>query len=111
MFVEDFKWSSFSEFKDGGFCDITKPCEIAGSKSALLDFICSDNDDQCMDMDQTHLLSEKDVVMMVFQLSGLQNPFEVSNMKKEERDILLHELKKNVHLSGNCHASPELTAI
>lgn len=93
--VEDYKWSSFSEFKKGGFCNITKPCEIAGSKSALLDFICSDNDDQCMDIEQTHLLSEKEVIMMVFQLSELQDPLEVSHMEKEERDILLHELKKN----------------
>ena len=34
-------------------------------------------------------------IMMVFELSGLQDSLEVSHIGKDERDILLHELKKN----------------
>lgn len=93
--VEKYKWSSFSEIEKGGFCDIKKPCEIAGNKNALLDFICADNEDQCMDMHNNRYLSEQDVIAMVINLSGLKNPLEVSHMEKDKQNLLFWELKKN----------------
>lgn len=92
--VENYKWSSFSEIKRGGFCDIEKPCEIAGSKIALLDYICSDNEDQCMDISETRLLSEQEVTDMLLLFSGLQNPLEVSHMDRIRRNLLFAELKE-----------------
>lgn len=90
-----YKWSSFSEIEKGGFCDIKKPCEIAGNKQALLDFICSDSNDQCMEMQATCSLSEKDVIAMIIHFSGLQNPLEVSHLEKSKQISLFSKLKKN----------------
>lgn len=89
-----YPWSSFSEIQNGGFCDIEKPCEIAGSKKLLLDFICSENDDECMDIHKIHFLNEQEVTSMVIELSGLQNPLEVAHMDKKQRNLLFVKLKK-----------------
>lgn len=93
--VEKYKWSSFPEIEKGGFCDIKTPCEIAGNRKALLDFICLDNEDQGMEMKNNRSLSEQDVIAMVLNFSGLQNPLEVFHMEKCKRDLLFFELKKN----------------
>lgn len=92
---ENYRWSSFPELKDRGFCDIELPCEIAGSKLALLDFLCTHNEDQCMDMQQNYVLNEKDIISMVIRLSGLDNPLNVSHMTTDKQKILFAELKKN----------------
>lgn len=93
--VERYKWSSFSEIEKGGFCDITIPCKIAGDKKTLFDSICSDNEDQCMDLENNRFLSEQDVIAMIRDFSGLENPLEVSCMEKDKRDLLFSELKRN----------------
>lgn len=93
--VERYKWSGFSEIEKGGFYDITIPCKIAGDKKTLFDFICSDNEDQCMDLENNRFLSEQDVIAMIRDFSGLENPLEVSCMEKDKRDLLFSELKRN----------------
>ena len=93
--VDAYRWSSYYEFKNGGFCDIKQPCKIAGSKKALLDFLCTQNEDQCIDIHQNYVQSEKDIISMVNQFSGLENPLNVSSMKKDKQKQLFAKLKKN----------------
>lgn len=92
--VSDYKWSSYAELINNDFCDVKILYEIAGGKRPLLDFILSENDDQCMDIGESKNLSENDVIAMMMKLSGLDSPLEVSKLNKNERDKLFAELKK-----------------
>lgn len=91
----EYKWSSYPEILSGkGFCNIQKACEIAGGKQALIDFICTENDDECMDINCSSSLSDKNVMAMIVDMSGFENPFEVANLGKLEQAFLFASLKK-----------------
>jgi len=58
-----------------------------------LAFLNDNNDDRCLEYDSTGQLTDSDIIKLITELSGADNPQMLQGMEKSVRDSLLKELK------------------
>ncbi len=92
---EMYPWSSWKSLdKQDDFCDIRQIAAIAGGCQELKDFVLQQNNDQCLDADSVHVLSEEDALREALRITGGVIPLKVSHYPKEEMNLLLSRMKK-----------------
>lgn len=92
--VEDYPWNSFSSIYGKGFCDIKLICKLAGGKEALTRFICDESEEDDDSVTLAERLDDSKVVELINHISGLENPFQIVDLPKQELEKLLLQLRK-----------------
>lgn len=91
---EEYPWSSWGAM-DGipNFCSIETLLEIAGSDAALKDFVLQKNEDECLDADTIHPLTEKEALREIQRVTGETDPQKIAGYSKKERNEIVQRLK------------------
>lgn len=91
--AEDYPWSSFSSLDGKGFCDIHLISTLAGGMEALVQFICTESEDDEENITTGESIDDSKVVNLIRQISGLENPYQIVNLPKKDLENILLQLR------------------
>lgn len=98
----DYPWSSWKEILSGrDICDIDLMLSLIGGKEALLQYLSTGNNDQCLSSEGAKTLTDQEAVMVIKKLTGLHNADDLKNIPKVIRDPVIVQLKEK-GLSNRC---------
>ena len=92
---ETYSWNSWDSLENPqDFCDIEQIVSIAGSRKALKEYVLEKNNDQCLEADSSHKLSESEALQEAMRITGGENPLQVALYPKDKRNTLIAQMKK-----------------
>ena len=93
--TEAYVWSSWKTIEgETGFCDIAPILTIAGGQQALRDFVIQENNDDCLETEEIHPLSEREAYEEALRIAGGESPLQIAQYPKENRNDLIAQMKK-----------------
>ncbi|MDR3544030.1 MAG: transposase [Desulfosporosinus sp.] len=99
--VEDYRWSSLAEYmKRPKVVDVSFVLKLFDDKrekavELIIQFCKVVNDDQCLEMERKHLLSDQEARQVIKKVCQIEPPSELQKLDKVNRNQYLKELKEN----------------
>jgi hypothetical protein len=103
--IEEYQWSSVNEYINQlNFvnCDFVLNMFGADKEKAINSFIqfCKViNDEQCLEMDDKHLLTDPEAIDLIKNVCQVKNPADLQKFDRSLRNKFLKQLKQDNHLS------------
>ncbi len=92
--AEKYRWNSWHEiYGHSVITNIDMLIQIAGGKQELMDYILTDAEDECMDIDTIPKYTEQNAAWEITQLTGFENPAVIKDLPRDTRKQILAELK------------------
>lgn len=96
--ADQYPWNSWSELDKAKICNVDLAASIAGGLSSLKTFVLMDNNDNYLEPDGRHIITDTeaaDRIRMILSRNGLsvKTPFEIAAFPIQVRNTLLKEMK------------------
>lgn len=92
--TEKYRWSSWQEIEgDPVITNTDILIRAAGGKGALMDYIRTETEDECMDIDEIPKYSDQNAIWLIGQITGSDNPAMIRELPRATRNKILCELK------------------
>ena len=89
--VDKYRWSGYPEIgAEKGICDTRLIVSIAGGTEALLQFIKTENNDECLEWDEPTRWTDQTAADFVNQTAGITNPILLRTLPKDFRNYCVH---------------------
>ena len=93
--AQDYPWNSWKHLTDGSeLFDLQLLIDLAGGINPLIEYFLTENNDNCLEAENNHILKEDEALRRIQAISGLSNPFDISKLSKENRNEMLSRIKK-----------------
>lgn len=92
--VQDYPWSSWNEIVS--LTGFTKPgilYDIAGNNLDLLEYLVSDNEDSCLDIDNIKIKTDSEALDVIRSVFDDPDMSKIKLLPRQERDHLIRRLK------------------
>lgn len=103
--LRDYKWSSYNEYIGSSvISDVDYILSIFNSdrEKAVSEFILfhnKGNHDRCLDMDVIIQLSDKEAEKIICKVCGVENPYDLKHVNKNNRNSSLYKLKNDYNMT------------
>lgn len=93
--MQNYFWNSWNDIQDNsGISKFQILVDIMENYNNLIEFLTAENEDICMDIENTHGFTEEDALNVVKKIIGTDNPMDIVKLPPDRRKSLLAEMKK-----------------
>lgn len=99
--IEDYKWTNYNEYIQGcinadmeyviNFFNIT---DRAKALEALIEYITSDNDDECMEINEKRSITDEEAIKIIKDICKVDHAIDLQKFDVEKRNTCIKALKK-----------------
>ncbi|MDD4496173.1 MAG: transposase [Eubacteriales bacterium] len=96
---EEYKWSSYNEYVDGGkIVDIDFALGIFSVDKTIAiqrfnSFSNEENEDKCLEYDESKRIDDVEAIKIIKNIAGVKNINEIQGFEKEKRDEIIKKIK------------------
>ena len=91
--ADQYPWSSWHEINHPDFCDFHMIEQLAGNKKDLIKFLMSESSEICADLEMAPRINDNKAYIILFQISGFQNPADIASQPDVIRNTILKKAK------------------
>ena len=93
--TQNYPWSSWKYLtKKSEFCDPQLLIDLMDGIDSLIEYILTENNDNCLEVENKHILKEDEALCKIQRITGLSNPLEIAKLSRANRDELLRRIKR-----------------
>ena len=93
--TQNYPWSSWKYLTvKSELFDLQLLIDLAGGINPLIEYLLTENSDNCLEIENNHIMKEEEALRKIQTLTGLTNPLDIAKLSKDNRNEILSRIKK-----------------